>query len=208
MLKPTIVSFVNFYFIDSFVFNVLTQVAVFAWDYNSFEKRYKENPTKEIVSQAVQLVIGIFLAQVFRWFQKRHHLSWKRFFSLIEYNTVLGIIVTFIAIVSLIQYDNKIHDAPYRFSDPFPIGIFRAMLWYVTLFFILEIFQEAMLKNLIKEESAFTFNSKNTVAMTVGLLICFVDLCISNAWVPVLILFGFFLIAPFVSAGLSRLFAV
>lgn len=207
MFKPTIVSFINFYFIDSIPFNVLFQGAAFAWDYRYFKERYNDHKTREIVSQCVQLVVGILIAQLFRWLQNRHKLSWSRF-SLFNYQTVLRIIISFIAVATLEQYDNKIQEAPYGFCDPFPIGIFRALLWYITLFILIEIYQEAIAKKISKQKSAFTFESLNTVAMAVGLLIGVVDLFFSNAWVPMLIFIGFFAAALVSSGVFARIFAV
>lgn len=207
MFKPTIVSFINFYFIDSIPFNVIFQGAAFAWDYRFFKERYDEDSVKEIVSQCVQLVVGILIAQLFRWLQNRHKLSWSRF-SLFNYQTVLRIIISFIAIATLEQYDNKIQEAPYSFSDPFPIGIFRALLWYITFFMLMEIYQEAIAKEISKQKLAFTFESLNTVAMAVGLLFGITDLFFSNAWVPMLIFVGFFAIAMITSGIFARIFAV
>ncbi len=209
MLKSTLVAFVNFYFIDSIALNVLFQCASFAWEYHIFKERYDDNNTKEIVSQVVQLVVGILLAEFFRYFQRRHGHIKERLFSFINQSNILSLITTVLVVVTLEQYDNKIQDAPYWFSDPFAIGIFRAILWYVVILLVLEIYIEAIEKKQKHGTASFTFQSPRVVAMIVGLLLAILDLFIfEHGWVPMLVLIGFFVASTFLTLVFNILLLV
>src|SRR3990172_5817301 len=143
MLKPVLYTFLNFFYIDNLIINGLYQFGAFMWDYYFTKDDFREFLGKTIGIHIAQYAVGFAIAQLFRLVQRRFSLKSRKLFTL-DLDHARPLIVAVLAFFALVFYQNKIHDAFYKIADPFPIGPIRALLWYIGVLGIVEMYEHTM----------------------------------------------------------------
>lgn len=173
MLKPVIYTFLNFFYIDSLLLNVLYQVGAVLWDYYyTKDDLYSvRSIVAAIIDHSVQFAIGFAIAQLFRFVQRRFSFRSRHFFS-VDLDHARPLIIAVLSFVSLTFYEHSIHDAFYSQADPYPIGATRSLLAYIAVLGLVELYEHFM----HVPNRVFDNTSDNVHAMFVGIAVVAVDL--------------------------------